>query len=369
MPLYRIPLFLGLIIVMTLGTGNKAQGQLGDIGELFEGGQEDAQLLLQEYLKPFGSGFGAGINSGWVDRANTHGTLGFHLKLNVTAAIVPSADKDFNVNDLGLSKLEVLHGDNPVTPTFSGTSESGPMLGFRERIEQTGEMVDIEAFRMPEGIGLDFIPTPMIQAGVGLPKNTDLMLRYVPALNYEDYGEVSLLGVGVKHEINQWLPAGRILPVTLSVMAGYTTFRSHVDLDAQPTPQDYDHDPKNLDTPGQWDDQQISLNSDAFTMNILVGKSLPILSVYGGIGFETSTTSVNVDGNYPYYEPVNVQPEGSYDMELNALTDPIDISLDGANTLRALAGVRISLPLITFNVDYTYADYSMVSAGLGISLR
>lgn len=353
--------FLLLLFIMP---AKNAHGQLGDLGELLEGGQEDAQILFQEYLKPFGSGFGAGINSGWVDRANTHGVLGFHLKLNATVAFVPSADRDFNVNEIGLQSLQLLEGD-PVTPTFSGSSNPGPTLGIEETVN--GETVRIAGFQMPEGVGLNFVPTPMVQAGVGLPRNTDIMLRLVPRISYEDYGEVYLYGVGLKHEINQWLPGGGLWPVTVSVMGGFTTFGSSAGLEAEPS-GNYT-DPDGYGGPGSatWQDQEVNLTTNAFTMNVLVGKSLPVISVYGGLGFETSTTAVKVDGNYPYYTPT--VEAGQRTRELNTLTDPIDISFDGSNTMRALAGLRISLPLITFNVDYTLADYSMVTAGFGISFR
>jgi hypothetical protein len=57
-------------------------------------------LLLFEYLKPFGEGFGADLNSGWVNTARPYGTLGFDLRVNVGVAIVPTGDRSFNVDEL-----------------------------------------------------------------------------------------------------------------------------------------------------------------------------------------------------------------------------------------------------------------------------
>ncbi len=361
----RLSIIVALFIATLFAPVKHANGQIGDLGRLFEGGAEDAELLLQEYLKPFGSGFGAGINSGWIDRANSHGTLGFHLKFNVNTAMVPGSDLQFDINDLDLNYLRVRQGDGSETPTFAGGSSDRPMLVFQDQ-------PDMEAFRMPNGtdfsfLGSEMIPTVMGQAGVGLPKNTELMLRFFPPVSFGDYGEVSLYGLGAKHELNQWVPGGTFWPVTISAMAGFTRFNSSSNLDQRPGAGYYDEDPENYDTPGNWDDQEISLNTNAFTMNLLVGKSLPILSVYGGVGFETATTNVEMSGNYP---TINLEHENGEPVRvLNQLSDPIDISLDGSNTLRALAGVRISLPLITFNVDYTVADYSMLNVGFGISFR
>ncbi len=351
------------LVLFGFSPAKHAYGQLEDLGQLFEGGKNDAQLLIREYVEPFGSGFGAGINSGWIDRANTHRVLGFHLKVNVSVAMVPEADRSFNVNEIGLTDIQLLDGD-PNTPTFSGSSDPGPLLGIDHQIN--ARTLRIADFRMPQGTGVNFIPTPMIQGGIGLPMDTDVMLRFIPPVNISDYGELYLYGLGVKHELNQWMPGGYLWPVTVSVMAGYTSFGSRAGLDARPENEPGPDNPNEVNA-HTWDDQEISLTTDGFTMNLLVGHSLPVFSVYGGLGFETSTTSIKVDGNYPYYSAT--VENGQYKRKLNVLTDPVDLSFDGANSLRALVGLRVSLPLITFNVDYTLAEYSMITAGFGISFR
>jgi hypothetical protein len=343
---------------------NRAYGQLGDLGDLFEGGLEDAQLLFTEYLRPFANGFGAGLNSGWTDRARTHRVLGFHVKINFSAAVVPDVDRSFMVNEIGLTTLEVTQG-GPETPTFSGSSSGDVRLGY----SQYG--LTLADFRMPPGTGSRYIMTPMVQAGLGLPKNTDVMIRFVPPLSFLDYGEMYLYGLGFKHEINQWLPGGDFFPVTLSLMAGYTSFGTSAGLNARPTdfdPQE-DRDPNNLGGPDSdtWDGQEINFRSDAWTVNILVGKSLPVISVFGGVGVEGSKTSVTVEGEFPYYRP---EPyDGDMKRELNSFPDPLDISFDGANRFRAMDGLRVSLPLFTFSLDYTHAEYGIVTAALGVSFR
>ncbi|MGM0739151.1 MAG: DUF6588 family protein [Bacteroidota bacterium] len=353
-----------LVMMLALSPSQKIYGQLGDLGDLLEGGREDAQLLFKEYLTPFASGFGAGVNAGWTDRSKTHGMLGFHVKLNLSAAVVPDVDQSFDINQLGLSTLQVLQ-DGPETPTFSGSSSGAARLGF----SQYG--LELADFRMPPGTGFSYILTPMVQAGVGIPKKTEVMVRFIPPLKFLDYGEMYLYGLGIKHELNQWLPGGMFLPVTFSVMGGFTAFGSSADLNARPEDFDpaNDLDPNNFGGPGSatWDDQEIQFSTNAWTVNLLVGKSLPVLSVYGGVGVEGSTTSVNLKGNFPYYMPE--AENGEFKRELNAFEDPFDLSFDGSNTLRGMAGVRISLPLITFNIEYTLADYSLLTAGLGISLR
>ena len=56
-----------------------------------------------------------------------------------------------------------------------------------------------------------------------------------------------------------------------------------------------------------------------------------------------------------------------------ALEDPIDMTIknnDGSVTKpRYNAGFRLKFAVVTINFDYTYANYSVASAGLGISFR
>lgn len=360
--LKRVTLLFAFFSMLFFAPGKQAFGQLGDIGNIMEAGKDgldDAQLLVEEYLKPFGSGFGAGLNSGWVDRANTHGLLGFQVRFNISTAFVPDIDKEFDLNALDLKFLQ-FDENNSFTPTFSGSSDPGTRLFYEDEITGT-RLVD---FNMPPGVGAQYIPTPMIQASAGLPKNTDVMIRFIPKMEIGDYGSLYLYGAGIKHELNQWIPGGWLLPVTFSVMGGYTAFKSSVSLSVEPKGQFSYPDPQN---PISWEDQEFALTTDAFTVNLLVGRSLPIISVYGGVGFEASTSSVTLKGNYPYYV---LSTDNPGQREVNALEDPIDLSFDGYNTLRALAGVRISpLPFVAINADFTYADYSIVSVGVSVGMR
>ncbi|NQZ77234.1 MAG: hypothetical protein HRT61_14205 [Ekhidna sp.] len=48
-----------------------------DFGTFLEASAEDANTLLENYLRPAFLGFGYGINSGWYNTAKPHKLLGF----------------------------------------------------------------------------------------------------------------------------------------------------------------------------------------------------------------------------------------------------------------------------------------------------
>jgi len=55
--------------------------------------------------------------------------------------------------------------------------------------------------------------------------------------------------------------------------------------------------------------------------------------------------------------------------EIESFTDPINLSFDGSNSVRGLAGVRLKFFLLTVSADVVVADVTVGSLGLGISFR
>ena len=113
------------------------------------------------------------------------------------------------------------------------------------------------------------------------------------------------------------------------------------------------------------------LDISNITANLLVSGDFKVITIYGGVGISSSKANLKLKGNYPFPE---VQSNGQVlIIEETALTDPIDITVeskDGSVTKpRFNAGFRLKFAVVTLNFDYTYADYSVASAGLGISFR
>ena len=361
--------FLTVVFLMGfLSFSSTAFAQVGDVGRILQSSAEDANALVQAYLKPFGSGFGASLNSGWTNTARPHKTLGFDVTVSSGLAVVPKADKTFNVPELNLQELEVESGPSTLQ-TINGKSDvSTTTLAAYETIN--GNREKIFEFDMPTGTGFGYVPAPEIKGAVGIIKDTELMLRYVPEVDIGDYGTFSQYGFGAKHGINQWLPGGGLLPVDISVMAGYTNqtvssgFRltgEDVIVNENQTENPYASQPET------WDGQKIEIDTEAYTINALVGKTLPIISVYGGVGYEVSTMSIGTPGSYPTIEE---NEQGSQKPLTVATVDqPIDVSIDGKNGMHALAGFRLRFAIFHVSASYKLADYSTFNAGFGISFR
>lgn len=370
-------LFTPLIgIILLCFNFNSASAQIENSGDFIRAGIEDANILFKEYLKPFGKGFGPGINSEWIQSAKPHKTLGFDITVRAALAVVPDLDKSFDVTDFNFNQLEYADdpGDSPITPTISGNNEVGPRMLAQAEVQlpdgstTTATLAD---FNMPEGTGFDFVPAPVIQAGVGITNDTEIMVRYMPSMTMPFDGSIELFGAGIKHGINQWLPAGNLLPVDLALMGGFTSLDVEANLVVNPEVDNFTRNPFE-NAPETWDGQNMTMNSEAYTVMALIGKSLPIISVYGGVGYEASTLDLNLNGSYPITAPDNPNdPDfeiGKYKV-VQEHQDPVALSYEGANSLKAMAGLRIKLAIISINADYTIGNYPVASAGVGISFR
>ena len=360
-----------LIVTVSLLLSVSSNAQQLDWGKFFAGGVDDAELLLSGYLSPYLKGFGSSLTGGWYNTAKPHKLGGFDLTFSFNTAIVPSAERNFNVNDLGLTNFVLAPGQDEMAPSIAGKNNIGPTLNYN-----TPEVInmDIKAFDLPKGLGFGGTPTPMIQAGVGFIKGTELMGRFMPTVNLGNV-PINMWGVGAKHSLKQWIPILEKVPVLhISIMGGYTKMNAAVPISVDETDIGSSsstillEDGVTTAPDDVWDNQSIDLSATSFTGNLLVSADLPIVCFYGGVGFATSKTKLKANGFFPMYSGYS-----NGDVVVTAFEDPIDIEVknqSGSKTKPRLnAGMRIKMGVLTIHGDYTYTNYSMVTAGVGISFR
>jgi len=190
----------------------------------------------------------------------------------------------------------------------------------------------IPPFQSVPGIGVDILPLIMPQVSMGLPFKSEVLLRYMPEVDVPDFGKVTFLGVGLKHNLSQWIPVP-MFPVDIT---------------------------------GQFVWQQLTIGDlieskhTAFNLHASKKLGLPFLSItpYVGVGFESSSIDVT-------YEVEN--PEGFLYLPKDGT--PIEFSLKGKNKSRLTGGVRLGLTFLTINADYSMGEYDAYSLGVGLTLR
>jgi len=189
----------------------------------------------------------------------------------------------------------------------------------------------------------------------------ELAFRFIPNIPIGDAGKFGMYGFSIKHDVMQWLPIVDKVPfLHISVLGGYTKLNTSFGMDV--TPSDlgmavpYD--------PTDYENQKLDLDVQSFTFSALASIDIPVITVYVGAGISTTKTSLALLGNYPTPTTGN----------LSAMTkDPLSIVIkgkDGKTTKpRLSAGLTLKMGPVHIFGEYTYANYSLVTTGLAVSIR
>lgn len=356
--------FLSILFILTLGTPLFAvdfQEQL----------QKMAAENAENYISPFSTAFGSGMNSGLYHTAKPHSLLGFDVGIKMALTFVPDEDLTFiwdmgnsltiPVSDVfGIPNNELTINPNNIytereTPTVFGDKEQAtlspdPDAAWNEvttALKSHGlsdddinnlsseihDLINNQIKPIPTvmGIGFDMLPVAIPQVSVGLIMGTEVLIRYLPPYEITDLGEINFLGIGIKHNLSQYIPIP-MFPVDIT---------------------------------GQYVWQKLEIgdllesNHTAINIHVSKGLGIPGLSItpYLGAGIEMSDLKIS---DYTITGSGNPLIDGT---TVNGFT------LDGENKTRLSAGVRLGLGFITINGDWNLGAYQTASVGLGITLR
>jgi len=308
-----------------------------DIDNIINGSVKDAEYLLKGYAAPVLKAFGTTLNQGWYNTGKPHKIAGIDLTITGAAAYFKDEDRSYFVDNSKMTNLKLVNSANVPTngnvPTAVGATTPVP----RYAVTEGGTTTYVNGpVGLLEDAGIKVLPSPMVQLGIGLPKSTDLKVRFVPPLNIGDQVKFRMFGVGVMHDIKQWIPGIKNLPFDLSGFAGFTKLTLDVGLDKSAP------------------DQRGILEANAWNVQGIISKKLSVLTVYGAVGYNASKTTMAMKGTFSF--------------DSGNIKDPFSIS-ETANGFRATGGLRLKLAVITFHADYTVQKYNTLTAGFGINVR
>jgi hypothetical protein len=334
-------------------------------GDFLKGGLNDGMKLMEAYISPWAKAFGAGFSGGWYNTAKPHKLGGFDITVTVSTGMVPESETSFDINDLDFSRLTLVNPSGPsISPTIAGNNSSGPMLNYMVDVPGYSP-VELARFTTPAGTGVGIVPVPMAQVGIGLPLGTELKGRFIPKLDIRD-GDISMWGIGLKHSIMQYLPGNKLLPFDVSLFGGFTKMTGNMPIDVQPD----SYANFTTYTFADFADQMVSATVTGWNASVIASLNIPILTVYGGLGYASSRTTIDLLGKYPM--PVadpTISTTSPVYKDSGVITEVEGIDIEDFSGLRANIGLRVKFAVITIHADYTRSQYNVFSAGLGISFR
>lgn len=177
-------------------------------------------------------------------------------------------------------------------------------------------------YRGKDGIITSSImPLAVPQLRVGSVFGTEAMIRFLatPKIGSDQFPELRLFGAGLRHSISQYLP---MVPLDLAVSGFYTTFTTGDIIDVK-----------------------------GYSFGAQASKSFALVTLYGGLSYESTTMKVSytsTDPNFP--------------------GQLVDVSLDGANTVRLTAGANLSLGVFHIFADVNVGKVTHFSGGIGFGM-
>lgn len=335
------------IILLLLITTNVSFSQgLSGVENFILASDEDKDLLANNYFSPLFKSMQISMSEGWARSAKTHKKFGFDVTFFASGILIPNNHKVFSTS--GFASIDA---NSPTSPTiFGGDSNTNFNVGFFSE-EQNENLTT--SFQSPKGYGSvlksERLLLPNIQAAVGLPFKSEIVLRYMPKVSFKG-AEFTSFGVGLKHSISQYFSLSKVTPFNLSVL-----------LSSAKMVGDY---PLAESSQISGENQSIDLDISSTTFGLIGSADLKIVSLYASVSQVISKSSFQVNGTYNIDYFIDA---GNTSIELSVV-DPIDIS-SSMNYLRKNIGLSLNFPFLKFFVDYSVQDFSTINAGLSFSVR
>lgn len=319
---------------------------------------DEASQLTESYVDPVMKGLMYGLNGGWYTTAKTHKKFGFDITIITNLSFVPSGDQLFDFNQSDYQYLSTPNGETKL-PTIMSEDESETTIDVRIPIE--GDEFKVGSFEMPGGLVGDLpvnaVPSPMIQAGLGLPFKTDIKVRMVPTLNFDDELEANLFGLGLQHDLTQYLGPIDKLPLSISILGAFTNMKVTYFIQDDSSSDDV------TVTNGE-----AEFRMDTYTIQALASLDFKVITIYGGIGYNSGKSTTKLKGDYELEYEIEDSSGNSIGTASETVSDPINLSFD-ASGVRGTLGTRINIGFFKIFGDYTIQEYNTLSAGIAFSFR
>jgi hypothetical protein len=332
------------------------------ISDLFKGNPGDVNKLINAYTNPLFKGFGNSLNGGWTNSAKTLGLLHFDIRISASASIVPESEKTFNINSLGLTNIKAT--GSAIAPTFGGSDALSTGITVSDPSAPNDPNRQYKT-TLPKGV-TQYIPAPQIQVTVGLVKNTDVTVRFIPTTKItDDVGSVGMFGFGLKHNIIQdFAKKGTVKPFDLAIAIGYTRLNYSKPLSVRP-------ETSNGGTSGSQDysNQRLEGHFSGWNTQLILSKQLSVFTPFVSVGFLSSKTDVGMKGNFPFVTGVTASAVESERKPIYT-TYPNPITIGGSsssqvNGIRADVGFQLKLPIFRLYASASLAEYKSANVGIG----
>ncbi|AUC80359.1 hypothetical protein CW736_13665 [Nonlabens sp. MB-3u-79] len=155
----------------------------------------DILFILDQYNDPAAEASVMQTGAGWFHTAKSLDKFKVNVAVGMSGLPFPKSKQNFSVRESDFINLDIRDGDQASIPTALGGQRR---VFFDFMID--GETYEFQAF---SGLNTDFFALPYIQGQIGLWKETEVSLRFVPQITIER-SSYAIYGLGIKHNLSQY---------------------------------------------------------------------------------------------------------------------------------------------------------------------
>ncbi|HPG40531.1 MAG TPA: hypothetical protein PLP19_04655 [bacterium] len=257
------------------------------------------------YIKPLVAGLTANMNRGWYQSAKIP-VMGMRLRFGLVAMMAPIPDDD---------KTFQATTTEPFTP--QQTVDVPTVVGSEKSVYATSPSGAVYPF--PGGLNMNVTAFAAPQVTIGL-MGSELSARYFAyELGDSDIGDITMLGIGVRHSISQYLV---LFPVDISVGAFWQSIKIGDEL----------------------------LDMTTLHYGVQVSKDFAPLVLFGGLGFDNGSAKVD----YTYEDAFT--------------TIPVELDIKSDSAMEITVGIGLNLAFIHLTTEAAFGSRTAfaVNASFGL---
>lgn len=316
-----------------------------NINDLLAAGLNDAEKFTTAYMIPVSEGLMYSMSAGWYNSGKSKPLGGFEVSFigNMASFKNNEDKKGFVLNTTDYENIQFQDGSTSKIVSTALGDIQGQNIVIAANIQ--GNNVN-ETIELPSGLAsenINFVPSGFIQASVGLIKGTEIKARFLPKID-TDGAKVGFYGVGLQHEFTKHLPADKILPIAISGVIGFTHLDGSYDLENT--------------SAISGENQSLELEMNTWVFQAVVSTKLPIINFYGGIGYITGKSEIDVLGTYEVASsplPITYVDPFSLNNKVSGVTGNV--------------GAKLKLGFFRLHADYTLAEFNSISFGVSLGFR
>ena len=179
----------------------------------------------------------------------------------------------------------------------------------------------------------------------------------MPKLNFDDSVEANLIGLGLQHDLTQYLGPIDKLPLSVSILGAFTN------MDVTYNIEDDDPSDEVTVTNGE-----AAFEMKTWTVQAIGSLDFKIITLYGSVGYNGGKSSIKINGTYDLEYDIEDGGGTVIGTASDSVTDPIDLNFESTG-VRGTLGARLNLAFFKIFADYTLQEYNTLSAGIAFSFR